>query len=286
MGCPGCGAARNDVERCTADPGPPRTETVPGLQRTTPLRLALRRARDTLPSCNAVRLLVTRPEPDGARTAAALRARGHEVVLAPLLRIELIDFALPDEAWSAVVMTSANAARAVAEHPRRAALIAAEAFAVGRHTAEAARAAGFRTVHSADGDKDDLANLLRARRGGASAPLLYLTGYARAGDLAAGDARVVTVVTYRAVKVQHFAPEVAAALARGALDGVLHFSARSAQAYLDCASHAGIRETALAPVHICISRQVGEPLAAAGAAAIRIAPRPDEAAMIELVGPV
>ena len=255
------------------------------MQRTTRLRLALRRARDTLPSCNAVRLLVTRPEPDAARTAAALRTRGHEVVLAPLLRIELVDFALPDEPWSAVVMTSANAARAVANHPRRAALISREAFAVGRHTADAARAAGFRTVHCADGDKDHLADLLRTRRGEATGPLLYLVGDARAGDLSAGGTPVLTVVAYRAVKVQHFAPEVAAALARRELDGVLHFSARSAQAYLDCASHAGIRDAALAPAQICISRQVAQPLAAAGAAALRIAPRPDEAAMMELVGP-
>jgi len=232
-----------------------------------------------------VRLLVTRPEPDAARTAAALRARGHEVVLAPLLRIEFVDFDLPDEPWSAVVMTSANAARAVAEHPRRAALIAGEAFAVGRHTAEAARAAGFRTVHSADGDKDDLAAMLRARRGEATGPLLYLAGEDRAGDLAAGDVPVVTVFTCRAVKAEHFAPEIAAALVRRALDGVLHFSTRSAQAYLDCASRDGILDAALAPLHVCISRQVAQPLAAAGAAAIRIAPRPDESAMIDLVGP-
>src|ERR1700730_5250137 len=35
IACPGRGAARNEVERCTADPGSPRTGTVPGLQRTT-----------------------------------------------------------------------------------------------------------------------------------------------------------------------------------------------------------------------------------------------------------
>src|SRR4051794_34173977 len=44
------------------------------------------------PWCDFGRLLVARPEPDGARTAAALRAGGHEVVLAPLLRIELLAF--------------------------------------------------------------------------------------------------------------------------------------------------------------------------------------------------
>jgi uroporphyrinogen-III synthase len=236
--------------------------------------------------CDGVRLLVTRPEADGVRTAALLRARGHEVVLAPLLRIVSVDFELPDKAWSAVVMTSANAARTVARHPRRETITALEAFTVGRHTAEAARAAGFRTVHSADGDKDDLADCLLARIGEHSAPLLYLAGEERAGDLATSGMPVVTVVAYRAVKVERFAPAVAEALGQGALDGVLHFSARTAQAYLDCAARERLLERALAPVHFCLSQQVAQPLSAAGAAAIRIAPRPDEAAIVELVGPV
>jgi uroporphyrinogen-III synthase len=232
-----------------------------------------------------VRLLVTRPEPDGARTAALLRARGHEVMLAPLLRIELIDFELPDKAWSAAVITSANAARAVARHPRRETIIALAAFTVGRHTAEAARAAGFRTLHSADGDKDDLADLLRACLGEHSAPLLYLAGEERAGDLATSGMPVVTVVAYRAVKAERFAPAVAAALVQGALDGVLHFSRRTAETYLDCAARERMLERALAPVHFCLSQHVAQPLSAAGATAIRIAPKPDESAMIELIGP-
>ena len=232
-----------------------------------------------------MRLLVTRPEPDGERTAASLRARGHEVLLAPLLRIEAVEFELPGEPLSAVVMTSANAARAIARHPRREALTALAAFTVGRHTAEAARAAGFREVHSADGDKDDLAALLHAHYGERSAPLLYLAGEDRAGDLTAGGMRMLTAVVYRAVKVERFAPAVASALRQGALDGVLHFSRRSAQAYFDCAARAGILERALAPLQFCLSRQIAQPLTAAGAAAIRIAPQPDEAAMIDLVGP-
>ena len=32
-----------------------------------------------------MRLLVTRPEPDATRTAETLRARGHDVLVAPLL---------------------------------------------------------------------------------------------------------------------------------------------------------------------------------------------------------
>jgi uroporphyrinogen-III synthase len=110
-----------------------------------------------------VRLLLTRPEPDGARTAAALRARGHDVALAPLLRMEPIACDIPDKAYGAVVMTSANAARAVATHPRRDALMALPAFTVGGRSAQAARDAGFGDVRSADGDKADLGALLRAQ---------------------------------------------------------------------------------------------------------------------------
>jgi uroporphyrinogen-III synthase len=231
-----------------------------------------------------VRLLVTRPEPDGERTAQALRARGHAVVLAPLLRTEPVPFALPERAFSAVVLTSANAARAVAAHPGRARLIALPAFAVGRRTAEAARAIGFSDVHSADGDKADLGALLRAQLGAEHGALLYLAGEDRAGDLTADGLQVHTVVVYRAVKAERFEPPVAAALADGALDGVLHFSARSAEAYLACAARDGIGDQALAPMHYCLSRQVAAPLTAAGAAAVRIAARPDEAALLELVG--
>ena len=97
------------------------------------------------------------------------------------------------------------------------------------------------------------------------APLLYLAGEDRAGDLAAAGLPVHTAVVYRALKADHFPPPVAAALAQGELDGVLHFSARSAEAYLDCAAHDAIRESALAPVHYCLSRQVAAPLSAAGA---------------------
>ena len=105
----------------------------------------------------------------------------------------------------------------------------------------------FATVHSADGDKDDLVALLRAdlvrtKSDAHGAPLLYLAGEDRAGDLARRSAAlpVCTAVVYRAVKAERFPPTVAAALAQGAIDGVLHFSRRSAEAYLDCAARAGI----------------------------------------------
>ncbi len=235
-----------------------------------------------------MRLLVTRPQPDAERTAAALRAAGHQVECAALLRIEPVPAAqLGPGPWSALVLTSANALRALEQHPRRAALLALPVFAVGRRTAAAARAAGFATVTAAGSNVQELAQHLRATPAGRD-PLLYLAGEDRSGDLGAdlaADGRMVsTVGVYRAVKLEKFSPALAAAFAAGTLDGVLHFSRRSAQAYLDCARHAAMLDQALAITHFCVSQQVAEPLLAAGAERVRIAARPEEVALIELIG--
>ncbi len=231
-----------------------------------------------------MRLLVTRPEPDGERTAAALRARGHNVLVTALLQMQAMDCEIPDGSFSAIIMTSANAARALAEHPRRTELLSLPVFAVGAHTAELARSAGFPEVRCADGDKRQLSAMLRQHASDKRHSLLYLAGEDRAGDLELPEcARVVTAVVYRMARRREFDKAVEAALAQRQIDGVLHFSRRSAETYLDCASRCHIRQQALAPLHYCLSRQVAIPLADAGAAAIRIAPRPDEAALIELI---
>jgi uroporphyrinogen-III synthase len=235
-----------------------------------------------------VRVLVTRPEPDGERTAQKLRLRGCEVLLAPLLRVELIDCAdLGSGPWGAVAMTSANAARAIARHPRLAELLSLPVFTVGRRTADAAHAAGFTAVTSADGNEGDLSRVIGAQYRG-NKILLYLAGEDRAGDLA-GDVAgfgitVATVVVYRAAAAA-LPPPVQAALAAGEIDAVLHFSRRSAEVYLMCAKAAGVLDRALTPSHYCLSQSVAEPLAAAGARRIGIAQRPEEAALMDLVAP-
>jgi uroporphyrinogen-III synthase len=237
-----------------------------------------------------VRVLVTRPEPDAERTAQKLRARGCDVLLAPVLQIELVVEAdLGKGPWDAIAMTSANAAEALRQHPRRKELVALPVLTVGRRTAEATRAVGFTDVASADGNEQALAQLIGGRyRGGNK--MLYLAGEDRAGDLAAAVApkgvKVDTVVVYRAVAAQHLAPPVVAALKAGTVDGVTHFSRRSAAIYLDCARAAGVLDSALTPFHYCLSQAVAEPLMAAGAKQIGVAKSPEENALLDLVAAV
>jgi len=233
-----------------------------------------------------VRLLLTRPELDAERTAAALRARGHAVVVAPLLRIETLqDAEIGRGPWAAVLVTSANAVPAIAQHGRFEELRLLRAFAVGERSAQALRAAGFTDVSSADGKVDDLVRVV-ARRIKPGEQLLYLAGADRSGDLAAAlrvqNLVVRTVVVYRAVAAETLPAEAAEALSAG-VDGVLHFSRRTAATYVGAARGAGLLIAALNPVHYCLSAQVAEPLAQAGAVDIRIAPRPAEADLIDLI---
>jgi uroporphyrinogen-III synthase len=235
-----------------------------------------------------VRLLVTRPQRDGERTAKALRERGHAVVLAPLMRIEPIANAeLGAPPWSGLVMTSANALSAVTAHPRVADLIRLPLCIVGKRTADAARTAGFADVRCVGGDVGELIRTIRDLLPRSADPLLYLAGEETSRDLAAELAAegwaIRTVVVYRAVQVERFPPAAESVLAAGEIDGVLHFSRRSAEAFIACARVGGILDRTLAPPHYCLSRQVAGPLMQAGADDVRIAPRPDEAALIALI---
>jgi uroporphyrinogen-III synthase len=236
-----------------------------------------------------VRLLVTRPEPECERTAALLRGRGHDVLLQAMLRIEpMADAELGSGPWAAVVFTSANAVRAVAAHRRFGELAGLPAYTVGKRTHAAASAAGFAPVMSADGDVNVLAELI-ASRPPISLPLRYCAAEDRAGDLAgvlqARGIRVETTYVYRTAMVADLASDVRAAFAGDAIDAVLHYSARTAAAFVAAASAAGVRDLSIRARHLCLSAQVAAPLFAAGATAIDVASEPNEQALFALIPP-
>jgi uroporphyrinogen-III synthase len=236
-----------------------------------------------------MRLLVTRPEPECKRTATALRARGHEVLVLPLLRIEAVaDADLGAGPWAALLFTSANAVRAVAAHRRFGELSGLPAYVVGGRTRAAAAAAGFAEVRSADGDVGDLVRLTVAEPPAAGLPLLYLAGRDRSGDLSGGlrahGLDVETVIIYRTVMEANLAPHVRAALAAGEIDAVLHYSARTAAAFVAAASAAQVEHSSIKIKHFCLSAAVAAPLIAAGTKAIEVALAPDEQALFERIG--
>lgn len=233
-------------------------------------------------------VLVTRPAPDNERTAEALRLRKYRAVLAPMLRFEQLACVIDaPEAYSGIIFTSANAVRAAKHHPAALALQDLEVFAVGAHTAAAARAAGFARVVSADGDSAQLRALIvktrtpRAR----AAPLLYFAGEAVSRDLAreleSGGIAVVRAVAYRMRAERHLPEAALAALTRGEIAAVLHYSAHSARAFVDAVRAEGLEISALSLPHGCLSAAVATVLREAGAVRLIVAERPDEASLLD-----
>lgn len=234
-------------------------------------------------------VLVTRPDPDNATTAATLRARGHDVLLAPALRFEPIPFPPGNDAdYRAVIATSANALRAVAPQLKDHPLLALPLFAVGEQTAAAARHAGFVEVISAGGDaealRDHVVRSVVAASTGDTAPLLYLAGadISRdlAGELGARGIDVVTRTTYRMVPIAQLPRDVCDAFTASRIAAVLHYSVRSARAFLEAARIAGVEIAALAIPQCCMSASVAQVLREAGAARVAVAASPDEEALL------
>jgi uroporphyrinogen-III synthase len=235
-----------------------------------------------------MRLVVTRPEPDAERTAAALRARGHSALVMPMLRIENTGNAdLGVGPWAAVLMTSANAARAISTHPRLGELIVLPTFVVGEATRAAAQAEGFGSVVSADGDAAALARVVADHVNPAGRSLIYLAGEQRTRELEdmlrSGGCGVRTVAVYRAVPNTDLSPMVKTALLAGEIDGVLHFSKRSAAAFVAAAEAAGQPLKLLGTRHYCLSAQVAEAFANKPVGALRVATQPNEQALMALI---
>jgi uroporphyrinogen-III synthase len=236
-------------------------------------------------------ILVTRPSPDDDSTAASLRARGFEVLLAPMLRFEPVAFDDEDLRYGAVIVTSANALRGIEHQLKGSKLLKLPLFAVGEHTAAAARGAGFETVISAKGDAASLRDLVlasvKSKALKKASPLLYLAGadLARdlAGELGERGFTVVTQTTYRMVPLSGLPRETCDAFAANGVEAVLHYSRRSARAFLEAVRAAGVEISALAIPQCCISAAVASIVRDAGATQVMVAASPDENALFELL---
>lgn len=120
-------------------------------------------------------MVVLRPEPGNARTAAAIEALGHRAIRLPLFAVTPVAWTPPSGRFDALMLTSANAVRHVGPLPDR--LRALPVIAVGAVTAATARAAGLHVTWTGDGDAAALVEAARAL--GLVAPL-HLAGRDRA----------------------------------------------------------------------------------------------------------
>ncbi|HEY4344884.1 MAG TPA: uroporphyrinogen-III synthase [Parvibaculum sp.] len=233
-----------------------------------------------------MRLLVTRPDEDAGSLVAALTALGHEAVAAPLLSIRvLLDVKIPDAAYRALLVTSANGVRALGRHVER--LLSLKVFAVGEASAEAAREAGFADVEAAGGDVASLTALVARRLAPGGGPLLHIAGSIVAGDLK-GDLEklnfsVMRTVLYEAVTAPRLPDHAAVDLKAGRIDGVLLYSPRTAKTFAALVRDEGVEGALSGVTAYCLSQAVAEALTGLPLAAIRVAAAPDQLSLLGLI---
>ena len=232
-----------------------------------------------------MRVLITRPRPEGERLAQRLDRERFEPRLEPMLEIRDRALALPAlERPQAILLTSANGARALAASTP---LRDPPVYAVGDQTAATASAVGFETVRAGGGDLDALAASVKRDLDPGAGPLLYACGADRAGDLAGvlGDSgfTVVPAVLYDAVVAEALSPGCAQALRRAEIDVALFFSPRSAATFVSLVRDAGVEGSCAAVTALCLSTAVAEAVAPMRWRRVGIAARPDVSSLLALL---
>ncbi|MDO8297328.1 MAG: uroporphyrinogen-III synthase [Caulobacter sp.] len=222
---------------------------------------------------------ITRAEPGAAATAERVAAMGHRPVVAPLLRIEAAsDVAVDLTGVAALAFTSANGVRAFAALcPRRDIRV----FAVGAGTTAAAKAAGFKSVLSAEGDVGALAGRIAARRAELRGAVLHPGAAEPAGDLVgslvAEGLEARSLALYDSVAV---APPADLLAALDTIDVVLLHSPKAARALARLLRGRTLPNLRL----LCLSQAVARPVARTKVREVVRAPFPIEAALLNLIG--
>lgn len=221
-------------------------------------------------------VLLTRPLEDSRRTAGPLEADGIPCEIWPLTEIRPVTMTLGVPATAdALLITSAHGARAFCALSDRRDL---PALCVGTRTAAVARGLGLAAMAAGP----DAAALARFAIGSGMRHFFHPRGRDTATDLAAllapSGQRVTEAVLYAAEETGPPDAPVRHALASGRIGVAGFWSARAAAIF---ARH---RAQGLAmegtPLAVAISTRAAEPLSACGFAGVRVAARPDGAAML------
>ncbi len=233
-----------------------------------------------------MRLLLTRAAEDAARTRIKLEQAGHDVIVSPVIAMRATGAAWPRGVIDAVIATSAQAFVHLGDMPSAAVRHLVPLFLVGERTERAARSAGFRGTATV---AENAANLIPRIVGSLAArnQLLYLAGVDRKTELEDGLSREgatpLIAEVYEAVAATALSSDAIAGFTDHSVDGVLHFSRRSATLFASLAERANLTIAALP--HFCLSDDVAVPLRSAGCTRLHIASAPTEAALLACLTP-
>ena len=232
-------------------------------------------------------ILTVRPAPDGDLDVAALARRGVPALAAPMMSPSYL--APPADAgpYGGVIFTSRHAVTGWltcgGDRPDPD-LLSRPAFAVGRATGRAARAAGFRDVRVGHGGGGGLVQLITAAQDGVTGPLLWPAAMHRGFDMAealAGIAEVTLLPVYEMRETTGLPEAAAMALEQNEVLAVILMSARSARLFRARLKDAG-HSASIAGMAIIAGSEAIAAAAGDGWAEIFVARRPTRARLLAI----
>ncbi len=229
--------------------------------------------------------LLTRPEEDNNKLARILKPLGHQVQCDPLLAIEIFnrENIAPDR-FQAIVFTSANGVRAFVQNSQQRDIAC---YTVGQATAAAARRAGFRSVCTAGGDVEKLAELIHGNLRAEDGPLLHISGRDMAGDLSGqlgkSGFQVIREQLYQATKAQKLSTTTQDMIKAGKISHIPFFSPRTAQTFVMLIQKAGLQDYLTEITVLCLSSAVSNMIKSLCWHEILTAGQPDQVSLFELI---
>ncbi|WP_417433434.1 uroporphyrinogen-III synthase [Hoeflea sp.] len=247
-----------------------------------------------------MRVLVTRPEPGGQRTADQLARLGHVPVLMPLFETVVtagLDDLPPAEVIGGLIATSARAFAMFGNGGvSGTGLVDVPVHAVGPATAQAAREAGF--VHVAEGggtaealtatlthlldrDADDGQPAGSAVRPGG---LVYLAGVPRTRvietALEGGNHGFKVVECYKMEEISYSTDILKSDFLSPSPDVVLFYSANAARWFSELIDAANLAKTLDFTRFLCLSPAIANQLREIWRERVTVAERPDEDSLL------
>ena len=229
-----------------------------------------------MPRSNASKgpVALFRAREEAAGSAERLRQLGFAVACLPVVAVVPLAFTPRRTRYDAVIATSAKAFTTLVAMDR-----AAPLYVVGARTAQAAEADGWRLAATPAPNGGALVETLRDSVP-SGADLLYLAGRDRKTVLESALAHrfaLEIAEVYAAEARERWNPGEIRRL--GACSIALHYSRRSAELAAELAKGGGVGAFFRKMAHICLSRDVANPLEAIGAELVRVAATPNEPAL-------
>ena len=151
-------------------------------------------------------ILLTRPLEDCHELILKFQSLGHEVSHLPLINIESLKYEpLNYSEFGGIIFTSANAVKFtdIKNIDKKTAC-----FCVGSATEKKARSSGFQNVFAADGNVDNLKELILLNFNSSEGKLLYISGEVISSnldqDLNSNGYTVERVINYRANPIEKY----------------------------------------------------------------------------------